>query len=47
LEVIALSGATATADNISVVNLTEQDVNRVKNCATIETVQKCFEEFKE
>ena len=47
LEVIALSGATATADNISVVNLTEQEVNRVKNCATVSTVQKCFEEFKE
>lgn len=47
LEVIALSGATATADNISVVNLTEQEVNRVKNCATVSTVQKCFEDFKE
>jgi hypothetical protein len=47
LEVIALSGATATADNISVVNLTEQEVNRVKNCATIQTVQQCFEDFKE
>lgn len=47
LEVIALSGATATADNISVVNLTEQEVDRVKNCATVSTVQKCFEEFKE
>lgn len=47
LEVIALSGATATAENISVVNLTEQEVERVKNCATISTVQKCFEEFKE
>lgn len=47
LEVIALSGATATAENISVVNLTEQEVNRVKNCATVSTVQKCFEDFKE
>lgn len=47
LEVIALSGATATADNISVVNLTEQEINRVKNCATVSTVQKCFEDFKE
>lgn len=47
LEVIALSGATATADNISVVNLTEQEVERVKNCATVSTVQKCFEDFKE
>ena len=47
LEVIALSGATATADNISVVNLTEQEVNRVKNCATIQTVQQCFEDFKD
>lgn len=47
LEVISLSGATATADNISVVNLTEQEVNRVKNCATVSTVQKCFEDFKE
>lgn len=47
LEVIALSGATATADNISVVNLTEQQLQRVGNCATVSTVQKCFEEFKE
>ena len=47
LEVIAISGATATADNISVVNLTEQEVNRVKNCATVSTMQKCFEDFKE
>ena len=47
LEVIALSGATATAENISVVNLTEQQINRVKNCATVSTVQKCFEDFKE
>lgn len=47
LEVIALSGATATAENISVVNLTEQEVERVKNCATVSTVQKCFEDFKE
>lgn len=47
LEVIALSGATATADNISVVNLTEQEVERVRNCATVSTVQKCFEDFKE
>lgn len=47
LEVIALSGATATAENISVVNLTEQDVTRVKNCATVSTVQKCFEDFKD
>lgn len=45
LEVIALSGATAQADNIAVVNLTEQEVNRVKNCATIQTVQQCFEDF--
>ena len=47
LEVIALSGATATADNISVVNLTEQQLQRVGNCATVSTVQKCFEDFKE
>lgn len=47
LEVIALSGATAQAENIAVVNLTEQEVNRVKNCATVSTVQKCFEDFKE
>lgn len=47
LEVIALSGATATAESISVVNLTEQEVERVKNCATVSTVQKCFEDFKE
>lgn len=47
LEVIALSGATAQADQIAVVNLTEQEVNRVKNCATIQTVQQCFEDFKE
>lgn len=47
LEVIALSGATATAENISVVNLTEQEVERVKSCATVSTVQKCFEDFKE
>lgn len=47
LEVIALTGATATADNISVVNLTEQEVERVKNCATVSTMQQCFENFKE
>lgn len=47
LEVIALSGATAQADQIAVVNLTEQEVNRVKNCATIQTVQQCFEDFKD
>ena len=47
LEVIALSGATATADNISVVNLTEHQLQRVSNCATVSTVQKCFEDFKE
>ena len=34
-------------DNVAIVNLTEQEVNRVKNCATVSTVQKCFEEFKE
>lgn len=34
-------------DNVTVVNLTEQEVNRVKNCATISTMQKCFEDFKE
>jgi len=45
LEVIALSGATAQADNISVVNLTEQQVNRVSQCATKETVDEAFEEF--
>lgn len=45
LEVIALSGATATADNIAVVNLTEQQVNRVSQCATKETVDEAFEEF--
>jgi hypothetical protein len=47
LEVIALSGATAQADNIAVVNLTEQQLQRVGNCATVSTVQKCFEDFKE
>ena len=26
---------------------TEDQVNGVKNCATVSTVQKCFEEFKE
>lgn len=45
LEVIALSGATATADNIAVVNLTEQQVNRVSQCATKETVDEAFKEF--
>lgn len=45
LEVIALSGATATADNIAVVNLTEHQVNRVSQCATKETVDEAFEEF--
>lgn len=34
-------------DNVTIVNLTEQEVNRVKNCATVSTVQKCFEDFKE
>ena len=34
-------------DNIAVVNLTEQEVERVKNCATISTMQQCFENFKE
>jgi hypothetical protein len=34
-------------DNVTIINLTEQEVNRVKNCATVSTVQKCFEEFKE
>lgn len=34
-------------EEASVVNLTEQEVNRVKNCATVSTVQKCFEDFKE
>ena len=34
-------------DNVAIVNLTEQEVNRVKNCATVSTVQKCFEDFKE
>jgi hypothetical protein len=47
LEVIALAGATAQADNIAVVNLTEQQLQRVGNCATVSTVQKCFEDFKE
>lgn len=47
LEVITLTGATATADNIAVVNLTEQQVDRIKNCATVSTVQKCFEDFKD
>jgi hypothetical protein len=47
LEVIALTGATATADSIAVVNLTEQQLQRVGNCATVSTVQKCFEDFKE
>ena len=47
LEVIALSGATAQSENIAVVNLTEQEVERVKNCATVNTVQQCFENFKE
>jgi hypothetical protein len=47
LEVIALSGATAQAEDIAVVNLTEQQLQRVGNCATVSTVQKCFEEFKE
>lgn len=47
LEVIALSGATAQAENISVVNLTEKQLQRVGNCATVSTVQKCFEEFNE
>jgi hypothetical protein len=45
LEVIALTGATATADSIAVVNLTEQQVNRVSQCATKETVDEAFEEF--
>ena len=34
-------------DNVAIVNLTEQEVERVKNCATVSTVQKCFEDFKE
>lgn len=34
-------------DNIAVVNLTEQEVDRIKNCATVNTVQQCFENFKE
>lgn len=34
-------------DNVTIVNLTEQEVGRVKNCATVSTVQKCFEDFKE
>ena len=33
-------------DNIAVVNLTEQEVDRIKNCATVNTVQQCFENFK-
>ena len=34
-------------DNVTIVNLTEQQLQRVGNCATVSTVQKCFEEFKE
>ena len=34
-------------EEATIINLTEQEVNRVKNCATIQTVQQCFEDFKE
>jgi hypothetical protein len=34
-------------DNVAIVNLTEQQLQRVVNCATVSTVQKCFEDFKE
>ena len=34
-------------DNVAIVNLTEQQLQRVGNCATVSTVQKCFEDFKE
>lgn len=44
---IIQSATVVQGDNISVVNLTEQQLQRVGNCATVSTVQKCFEEFKE
>ena len=42
-----IEDATILQGDATVVNLTEQEVNRVKNCATIQTVQQCFEDFKE
>lgn len=45
LEVIALSGATATAENIAIVNLTEDQINRATNCVTNDTLQATMEDY--
>lgn len=45
LEVIALSGATAQAENIAIVNLTEDQINRAANCVTNDTLQATMDDY--